>query len=175
MRTPVFELHILPMIRATDREHMRWAFDLWDYDQVVQHAAEVEARLAVDMPPNKDGGPWPDEWLQLFHRWQESGFKRLELGTANYAWSERPPIAFVQATGTYPAAGYRGWLQIEAETNTEKTYVLYFEAPDDPAEGTAESFDIIEDYRVIEGPSERRKIFIRDKEGLRQIHPLSPG
>jgi hypothetical protein len=37
MRIPVFELHILPMIRAIDREHMRFAFDLWDYDQLVQH------------------------------------------------------------------------------------------------------------------------------------------
>jgi hypothetical protein len=178
MRTPVFELHILPMIRATDREHMRFAFDLWDYDQLVQHAAEVETRLGVskDMPPAATGGPWPDEWVELFHRWRASGFKRLELGTAAYAFSETgtPPIAFVQATGTYPAAGYKGWLQIEAETNLEKTYVLYFEAPDDATEGPAEDFDFRERYRVIAGLPERRKIFIRERQGLQQIHPLPP-
>ncbi len=170
MRTPVFELHILPMIRATDREHMRFVFDLWDYDQLVQHADEVETRLGVskDMPTVATGGPWPDEWVELFRRWKDSGFKRLELGIAEYTFSETgtPPTATVQATGTYPAAGYNGWLQIEAETNLEKTYVLYFEAPDAPAEGTAEPFDISADYRVTESLSERRKIFIRDKEGL---------
>jgi hypothetical protein len=180
MRTPVFELHILPMIRATDREHMvRIAgFDLWNYDQLVQHAAKVERRLGVsqDMPTAATGGPWPDEWIQLFRRWRESGFKRLELGTANYTYSEfsTPPVASIRATGTYPAAGYIGWLQIEAETNTEKTFVLFFEAPDAPATGPAESFELDAEYDVIAGLSERRKIFIRDKEGLHQIHPLPP-
>jgi hypothetical protein len=180
MRTPVFELHILPMIRATDREHMRFAFDLWDYDQLVQHAAEVETRVGVskDMPTAATGGPWPDEWIELFRRWRASGFKRLELGTAEYTFSETgtPTRASVQATGTYPAAGYKGWLQIEAETNLEKTYVLYFEAPDPdaPAEGPAEDFRIREQYRGIAGLPERRMIFIRDKEGLQQIHPLPP-
>ena len=53
----------------------------------------------------------------------------------------------------------------------EKSYVLYFEAPDAPAEGTAETFMIRERYRVIAGLPERRKIFVRDKEGLQQIHP----
>jgi hypothetical protein len=180
MRTPVFELHILPMIRATDREHMRFSFDLWDYDQLVEHAAQVETRLTASgvsmMPPAADGGPWPDEWVELFRRWRDSGFKRLKLGAADYTFGETgtPPIATVQATGTYPEAGYNAWLQIESETNLEKTYVLYFEAPDTPATGTAENFTIRERYRIIAGLPERRKIFVRDKEGLQQIHPLPP-
>ena len=180
MRTPLFELHILPMIRATDREHMRrFGLDLWDYDQLRENAAEVETRLGVskDMPTAATGGPWPDEWVELFCRWRASGFKRLKLGTAEYTFGETgtPPIATVQATGAYPAAGYIAWLQIESETNLEKTYVLYFEAPDDaPATGTAENFTIRERYRVIAGLPERRNIFVRDKEGLQQIYPLPP-
>jgi hypothetical protein len=179
MRTPVFELHILPMIRATDREHMvqYTGIDLWNYEQLVQHAADVETRLGVskDMPPDETGGPWPDEWVELFRRWRATNFKRLKLGTAEkYAFSETgtPPRATVQATGTYPAAGYNGWLQIEAETHAEKIYVLYFEAPDTPVGGTAEPFDFVAEYDIIAGQPERRKIFIRDKEGLQQIHPL---
>src|SRR5215210_895221 len=112
MRTPVFELHILPMIRATDREHMAFAFDLWDYDQLVENADQFAARVAVDMPPDENGGPWPDEWVQLFRRWMTTGFKRLELGVAQYTWSQTSNVVSVQATGTYPAAGYKGWLQI---------------------------------------------------------------
>jgi hypothetical protein len=180
MRTPVFELHILPMIRATDREHMvqYTGIDLWNYDQLVEHAAVVERRLGVskDMPPDETGGPWPDEWVQLFSRWRTSGCKRLELGTAEYTFGETgtPPTVAVQATGTYPAAGFNGWLQIEAETHAEKIYVLYFEPPDPdaPVGGIAEPFDFVAEYDVIAGLPERRKIFIRDKEGLQQIHPL---
>jgi hypothetical protein len=179
MRTPVFELHILPMIRATDREHMRrFGLDLWDYEQLVRNAAEVEARLGVskDMPTVATGGPWPDEWIELFRRWRTSGFKRLELGTATYAFSETgtPPSATVQARGAFPAVGYKGWLQIEAETLTEKTYVLYFEVPDDATEEPGEDFEIRETYRVPTGSPERRQIFVRDKEAHRLIHPLPP-
>ena len=56
MRPPIFELHILPMIRAIDREHMLFAFDLWDYDQLVQHAEQIADRLMGNMPPATDGG-----------------------------------------------------------------------------------------------------------------------
>jgi hypothetical protein len=177
MRTPLFELHILPMIRATDREHMRrFGLDLWDYDQLRQNAAEVETRLgdSKDMPTAATGGPWPDEWIELFRRWRATNFKRLVMGTAEYTFRETgtPPSAIVQAKGTFPAAGYKGWLQIEAETLTEKTYVLYFEAPDDATEEPGEDFEIRESYRVPTGSPERRQIFVRDKEAHHLIHQL---
>jgi hypothetical protein len=166
MRTPVFELHILPMIRATDREHMRFAFDLWDYDQLVEHAEEFADRVAVDMPPADSGGPWPDEWVQLFRRWLTTGFKRLELGTAEYTWSQTPTVATIRATGIYPAAEYKGWFQLEAETDAAKTYVLYFEAPDAPVGGTPEDFSLRERY----SSADNRSVFIRDNTGIQQIH-----
>ncbi|SFF48472.1 hypothetical protein SAMN04487969_1519 [Paenibacillus algorifonticola] len=166
MRTPVFELHIRPMIRAMDREHMRFAFDLWDYDQIVQHADDVAARIVVDMPPADFGGPWPDEWVQLFRRWMTTGFKRLEPGTAQYTWNQTTTATTLRATGTYPAAGYNGWLQLESETDTEKTYALYFEAPDNHPGGTPEDFNIRERYSA----ADNRSIFIRDNAGTHQIH-----
>jgi hypothetical protein len=177
MRTPVFELHILPMIRATDREHMlNRNLDLWDYDTLVQHADEVEARVgdAKDMPTARTGGPWPDVWIELFRRWRATNFKRLVMGTAEYTFRETgtSPSAIVQAKGTFPAAGYKGWLQIEAETLTEKTYVLYFEAPDDATEEPGVPFTITESYRVPTGSPERRQIFVRDKEAHHLIHQL---
>ena len=166
MRTPIFELHILPMIRATDREHMRFAFDLWDYDQLVQHAEVFADRAAVDMPPADCGGPWPEEWVQLFRRWMTTGFKRLALGTAQYTWNQSATATTVRASGTYPAAGFKGWLQLEAETESSKTYVLYFEAPDVPVGGTPAAFNIRERY----GPGDNRSVFIRDSAGVQQIH-----
>jgi hypothetical protein len=69
--------------------------DLWDYDTLVQHADEVEARVgdAKDMPTARTGGPWPDEWIELFRRWRATNFKRLVMGTAEYTFRE---------TGTSP-------------------------------------------------------------------------
>lgn len=166
MRTPVFELHILPMIRATDREHMRFAFDLWDYEQLVQHAETFADRVAVDMPPATAGGPWPDEWVQLFRRWMATGFKRLELGTAQYTWSQTPSATTLRATGAYPSPGYKGWLQLEAETDTAKTYVLYFEAPDVATRGTPADFNFRERYSGTDG----RSVFMRDAAGVQQVH-----
>jgi len=166
MRTPIFELHILPMIRATDREHMRFKYDLWDYDQVVQHAETIADRVAVDMPTVASGGPWPEEWVRLFRRWMETGFKRLALGTAQYTWNQSATATTIRATGTYPAAGFKAWLQLEAETESSKTYVLYFEAPDTPGDDTTTDFSTRERYP----PDDNRSVFIRDAEGVHQIH-----
>lgn len=169
MRTPVFQLHILPMFRASDREHMRSenGLDLWDYDQVRAQAdfildclkGEGPLMPPVDSPPS--GGPWPDEWVQLFQRWKDTGFKRLELGTAQCAFDQGE----ILATGTFPAAGYVGWLQIETETDTSRTYVLYFEPPDAAVAGIAESFSLDEPY---DGP-DAQLIYIHDSTGTHQI------
>jgi len=154
------------MFRAIDREHMLFAFDLWDYDQLVQHAEQVADRLMVNMPPAAEGGPWPDEWIQLFRRWITTGYKRLQLGSAQYTWSQSGTAVTIRATGTYPESSYKGWLQLETETSDSKTYVLYFETPDVPTGGTPDTFEIRERYRV----ADTRSVFIHDSTGVLQIH-----
>jgi hypothetical protein len=167
MRTPVFQLHILPMFRATDRQHMVWKLDLWDYDEVRNNADSILSYLKGEsklMPPVENGGPWPDEWVQLFQRWKDTGFKRLELGTAARCTFDQGDKAIL-ATGTYPAAGYQGWLQIETETDSSRTYVLYFEPPDAAVASGAASFDLTEFY---DGP-DTQSIYVHDSTGVRQI------
>src|SRR5258708_27266623 len=98
MRTPVFQLHILPMFRATDREHMRSekGLDLWDYDEVRAQADFILDCLKGQgplIPPSTSGGPWPDEWAQLFQRWKDTEFKHLELGPAPDAFDQRQILA----------------------------------------------------------------------------------
>ena len=66
-----FGAHIKPMIRETDRAGMKWAFDLWKYDDVSEHAEKILERItAGTMPPDH---PWPDEWVNLFQRWVRGG------------------------------------------------------------------------------------------------------
>lgn len=166
MRTPVFELHIRPLIRLIDREGMLWAFDLFDYDQLVQHAEQIADRSAVDMPPLTKGGPWPQEFVDIFRRWMVTGFKRLELGVGTYSWSATSTSATVNAKGTFPKPGYKGWLHLEEETVNSRTYLLYFEAPDEPQAGNASPFVFKDKYT---GPADTQ-IFIRDLNGIHQIH-----
>jgi hypothetical protein len=59
------------MFRASDRQSMHFAFDLWAYDDVRQHAEGILARLRNGSMPCD--GAWPEEQVAVFTRWVESG------------------------------------------------------------------------------------------------------
>lgn len=132
--------------------------------QLVKHADDFATRVAADMPPVSHGGPWPEEWVAIFRRWMAMGFKRLELGGAAYTLTRTTTVAAVRASGTYPAAGYKGWLQLDWQSDAAKQYLLYFEAPDTPAEGRPEAFDLRERYRA----TDLRPVSIRDRTGIQR-------
>jgi hypothetical protein len=169
-RTPVFELHILPMIRAMDRAHMQQffgdGFDLWSYDFLRENAERVLDRLNLDMPTPETGGLWPQEWIDLFRRWTVSGFKHLQLGTAEYEVVRTDDVVELLASGTFPASGYLGWLQLELVTDAARSYVLYFESPDTPTADPAESFFVGEQWVAGATP---QSVFVRDATGTRKL------
>lgn len=166
MRTPFFEIHIRPMFRLTDRDHMSFAFDLHDYDAVAQNADDILQRLESDMPPRVASGPWPEEWIALYKRWIDTGKKRLEPGTAEWAFAASAAAVTITATGTYPAPDFTGWIQLESETETTKSYVLYLEPPDAPGAGEPEAFTLKERYRAVD----TRTVFVRDANGVKQLN-----
>lgn len=166
MRTPVYELHIKPLIRLMDREGMIWAFDLYNYDHVVAHAEQIADRAAVDMPPLSKGGPWPQEFVDLFRRWMVTGFKRLELGIGEYGWSVSGNTTTISANGVYPAPGYKAWLQLQEESSTARNYTLYLEAPDTPQPGNPATFQLKDKHKRTDSP----EIFITDFNGIHKIH-----
>jgi len=66
-----YESDIRPLFRDKDRERMEFAFDLWSYEDVKDNADLILERLSEgDMPCD---GPWPDDQVELFRRWIESG------------------------------------------------------------------------------------------------------
>jgi len=66
-----FRSDIKPLIREADRDGMKWAFDLWSYDEVREHADTILARLSAGtMPPD---GPWSASRVALFERWIDEG------------------------------------------------------------------------------------------------------
>jgi len=66
-----FAEHIKPLFRADDRRSMRFAFDLWDYDDVVANSEPILERLEAGTMPCD--GAWPAERVALFRRWVETG------------------------------------------------------------------------------------------------------
>lgn len=77
MRTPTaderprFDEHIKPFFRERDRASMKFAFDLWSYDDVGENADAILARLRDGSMPCD--GSWSPEQIASFERWIEAG------------------------------------------------------------------------------------------------------
>lgn len=50
---------------------MRFAFDLWAYDEISEHAEAILERLQNGTMPCD--GAWPAERVAVFARWLETG------------------------------------------------------------------------------------------------------
>jgi CDGSH-type Zn-finger protein/truncated hemoglobin YjbI len=66
-----FEKHIKPLFRQRDRQSMKFAFDLWAYEDVNVNAAAILERLNNGTMPCD--GAWPPEKVKTFQRWTASG------------------------------------------------------------------------------------------------------
>jgi truncated hemoglobin YjbI len=69
-----FDKHIKALFRPRDRQSMRFAFDLWSYDDVANRADDILGRLGDGSMPCDSA--WPAERVQVFRRWVESGKAR---------------------------------------------------------------------------------------------------
>jgi hypothetical protein len=154
-RTPYWELHILPMMRLTDRDNMLWSFDLWSYDDVKTNAPNILTRVtAGKMPPAPYGGPWPDEWVSLFSRWIDAGYPRLVLGTGSYTatWSDAAGLT-LNATGNYPSSGYGAWFERVATADAnDYTLPFVFQPPAPPAATVLTPFTVNMPYYTAARP-----------------------
>jgi hypothetical protein len=66
-----FQQDIKPLFREHDRDAMKWAFDLWSYDDVSANNGAILGRLENGSMPCD--GAWPAEQVELFKRWIDSG------------------------------------------------------------------------------------------------------
>lgn len=70
--TPVsFGEHIKPLFRDRDRRSMLFAFDLWTYTDVRDHAPAILTRLRAGTMPCD--GAWPADHIAAFARWVDEG------------------------------------------------------------------------------------------------------
>jgi hypothetical protein len=68
---PVFAQDIRPLFREDDRDEMKFAFDLWDYNDVSANAEIILERLEDGTMPCDE--EWPEEQIAQFRRWMEAG------------------------------------------------------------------------------------------------------
>lgn len=66
-----FAADIRPLFREKDRDAMLRAFDLWLYEDVVQHASAIAAKLHEGSMPCD--GAWPEAKLETFDHWVAGG------------------------------------------------------------------------------------------------------
>jgi CDGSH-type Zn-finger protein/truncated hemoglobin YjbI len=68
-----FAAHIKPLFRDRDRQSMSFAFDLWSYDDVRTHAADITRRLRDGTMPCD--GAWSAARIEVFQRWADTGLQ----------------------------------------------------------------------------------------------------
>lgn len=66
-----FERDIKPLFRTKDRDSMLAAFDLFDYDDVVENADAIVGALRSEQMPCD--GPWPGEQVDKLQEWIDAG------------------------------------------------------------------------------------------------------
>ncbi len=66
-----YEANIKPLFRARDQQAMKFAMDLYSYEDVSQHAEAILAKLRSGFMPCD--GRWPDDRVDLFDRWIRGG------------------------------------------------------------------------------------------------------
>jgi hypothetical protein len=70
-QTVGFAQHIKPLFRERDRTSMKFAFDLWSYNDVRANAQAILERVKAGTMPCD--GQWPPEWVEVFERWTQRG------------------------------------------------------------------------------------------------------
>jgi CDGSH-type Zn-finger protein/truncated hemoglobin YjbI len=66
-----FDEHIRPLFRERDRKSMKFAFDLWSYEDVRANAQAILERIKAGTMPCD--GTWPTDWVEVFERWTQTG------------------------------------------------------------------------------------------------------
>jgi hypothetical protein len=66
-----FERDIKPLFRAKDRDSMMQAFDLFDYDDVVENADAILGTLRSGQMPCD--GAWPAAQVDKLQQWIDMG------------------------------------------------------------------------------------------------------
>ena len=178
-REPRFELHIRPMFRMIDRDHMAFAFDLHDSatyykptgEPKIEFAKEVAKYLTGEstpqMPTLASGGPWPQEWIDLFQRWIDADCPRLQPATGQFtAMRLADSVVRLSATVEVPSTDYEAWFERENTGIGTWEYSLYMDA-ENPQSGPPSTKFLGE--QIVGVPPTTTSILVHDATGSQSV------
>ena len=171
---PYFELHIRPMFRLIDRDHMTGhQMDLWDYASVKHHANDIARMLRRTppgyMPTREFGGPWPEGWIAVFEEWVALGCPKLSTATGTYTLIRIAPDQLMLTIAVPLKDGAdTAWVEREITPPTYAEYTLFYRPA--PTGETADPFET-QMVEVIFG-SQVADVFMNDADG-RHTLPLT--
>lgn len=176
MRTPIFELHIRPMFRLIDVEHMLIrGRNLNDRAEVARDWKKIHKALLSNrhMPTSAAGGPWPGEWIDLFKRWGEAGGPGLELNAgSDYKLAVDGDIYELSCTSTQPREGAKTWLDPLCLDPPNPAYRLVLETDDcEEPQGQPVSIKLVDRFRKRANLS---GVAVEDANGHHRV-PLTSG
>jgi hypothetical protein len=173
-RRPLFELHIRPMFRTVDRAHMtRLAvnkrIDFADYQQVKEKSAKIIALLndPSPMPTRGTGGPWPQEWIDLFVRWTQTGFGRLAkpAGSNFKLVLDAPDRYTLSCDVSRPDPSATAWFDVQQAGPDSQIYELVMEQVD----GIPPVPETVSVEERIRGPLTVAEVVVIDSTGEHRL------
>ena len=165
-RTLYYEIHIRPLFREIDRQHMLGInpdLDLWSYESLASkddNTGELwrvrvyeEANAVSDpfrvMPPPDNSGPWPAEWLDVYKRWLDSGAKQLPRATAStMKVTKQGSFHSLDVTGTKKGKDYMVWLDRVPGREVPPIFIVYEQPPEAGIPPTQATFSVGEFFEA---------------------------
>lgn len=161
------------MFRTLDRVHMgRLAankrIDLSDYQQVKDAASKIAGILVNGpMPTRATGGPWPQEWIDLFVRWTTTGFGRLvkPQGSNLQLVLAAPDRYTLSCDVAAPDGSATAWFDVQQAQPDSQIYEIVMEQVD----GTAPAPTTLSIEEAIRGPLTVAEIVVIDSAGRHSL------
>jgi hypothetical protein len=163
--TLYFQTHIRPMFRRIDRNHMATRLDLWSYHDVKEHADRIlellRAGPPMTMPPLRSGGPWPEQWIDLFESWAQAGCPALPLTAGEYtAIRFSAELSAFHASIPLEDGNAEAWAEHEEPPSPDAAAFTIFLRPSGKPPSPPRTVPIRESL-----PGTVRSIFVRDSDG----------
>jgi len=121
--TPVsYDEHIRPLFREHDHESMRFAFDLWSYEDVSANATAIFEKLSTGAMPCD--GAWPSERVELFRRWMDTGMRETASDPVPAAAARTEPSGAPAASVEAIEGRLRSVLDLRSEQHVDERAIV---------------------------------------------------
>jgi hypothetical protein len=143
--------------------------DFADYQQVRDKNAKIVSLLndPSPMPTRGTGGPWPQEWIDLFVRWTQTDFGRLAKPTgSNFKLILDAPDRYTLSCNVArPDPSATAWFDIQQAQPDAQIYELVMEQID----GAAPAPEIVTIEEHIRGPLTVAEVVVIDAAGEHRL------